>query len=277
MKCKSVHFGYIVGILAAIIIALLTIRLADNVSVSNLLTFAMTLSSMVLALLAIILSLTSNSKMTSDIQDLNIASKDLGDASEGIKKGSDVLNEVARSIENKMGHVHEAMCEIDKHLIESKLLESSTEAEGEDELAEIETVAEKLLEELVANSSDVTLMMFFMFSELGAIKRNHLEVCITKYLGERHYDYCYGVLMTLRSISLIDRKEGNAITIEEFVLNKVEKEFESRLKYLKEKGDPNSQIRMEYLNKVYYSLMTRDIKNASDLDDNPIPPQSGMI
>ena len=44
-----------------------------------------------------------------------------------------------------------------------------------------------------------------------------------------------------------------------------------------EKDDSNSRSRLEYLNKAHFTLITRDVKSASGLGDDSIPPNSGAL
>jgi hypothetical protein len=106
---NKLHFLYIVGILIAIIICLLTIDFGNNQNLLEYLSFALTVTSLFLSLLAIIYAYYSNSSFSETISTLNKSSNDIAYNSknlEEITKQLDIkfekLPQLIKAIEEKV-------------------------------------------------------------------------------------------------------------------------------------------------------------------------------
>lgn len=89
MKEKGInrlHFLYIVGILIAIIICLLTFDFGNNQNLLEYLSFALTVTSLFLSLLAIIYAYYSNSSFSDTISTLNKSSNDIASNSKNLEE-----------------------------------------------------------------------------------------------------------------------------------------------------------------------------------------------
>lgn len=89
------HFYYIVGILVAFIVLLATFEWAGIKDLASYFTFAMTLTSLILAILAILYSFLSSSGLASYVSELRIISK-------GISSSTDKLGTAATEIRTKV-------------------------------------------------------------------------------------------------------------------------------------------------------------------------------
>jgi hypothetical protein len=106
---NKLHFLYITGILIAIIILLSTAKFGSNDNLIAYLSFALTVSSLFLSLLAIIYAYISNSTFGDTISSLNKSSNDISNNSknlEGITKTLDEkfekLPQFLKALENKV-------------------------------------------------------------------------------------------------------------------------------------------------------------------------------
>ncbi len=95
MKTDRIHFSYITAFLILAIIGLITIKWGAIKELTEYITFALTLTSLVLALLAIVYSFFSNSSMTRNIANLEEASKK-------IQTNSDLLSSAAENLEKNL-------------------------------------------------------------------------------------------------------------------------------------------------------------------------------
>ncbi|HXI84934.1 MAG TPA: hypothetical protein VNL17_12680 [Verrucomicrobiae bacterium] len=95
---SKIHFAYIIGILLAVDILVLTIKWGAIQELVNYLTFALTLTSLVLSLLAIVYAFFSNATHSRQAGMLERASKEIGDA-------SGMLIHSTAELEKKVGNV----------------------------------------------------------------------------------------------------------------------------------------------------------------------------
>ncbi len=123
MKWTNRDWAWLVGVLTAIIILILTYRLSDNQEVTNLFSFISSSVSIALAIIAIFIAL----KQDSDGRRVN-------------EKTSLLLN----SIESKISNVDENIRKIDAGFITQETIESYTEGQGEKDSYSKEEVKEML-------------------------------------------------------------------------------------------------------------------------------------
>jgi hypothetical protein len=98
----KIHVGYIISILVAIIITLLTVKWSEIPGLADYLTFALTVSSLCLAILAIIYSIYSNSSFTGNISSLEISSRSLLETSSDLSSVTEELNDRIQGIPDIM-------------------------------------------------------------------------------------------------------------------------------------------------------------------------------
>lgn len=123
MKWTNKDWAWLVGVLTAIIILILTYRLSDNQEVTNLFSFISSSVSIALAIIAIFIAL----KQDSDGRRVN-------------EQTSSLLN----SIESKIINVDENIRKIDAGFITQETIESYTEGQGEKDSYSKEEVKEML-------------------------------------------------------------------------------------------------------------------------------------
>ena len=131
----KIHTRYIIGILVVAIIGLLTVNWAQIKELEKYITFALTISSLVLALLAIIYAFYSNSGMSQNIGLLQLTSKDVTQSAAELSNATKVLNKQLESIPSMIAQVsdkvdkshHEVLATLSRqslktHAQEGKLL-----------------------------------------------------------------------------------------------------------------------------------------------------------
>src|SRR5256885_13949970 len=98
----KIHAFYILTILIAVIIILLTIRWTGIPNLVEYITFALTLTSLVLAALAIIYAFYSNSSFSQNISTLNNVSRDVSDTAKELSKATNNLSLQIESIPSQL-------------------------------------------------------------------------------------------------------------------------------------------------------------------------------
>lgn len=88
-----IHVGYVIGILLAIIVALTTVEWGGIRELVNYINFALTVSSLMLAVLAIIYAFVSNNSYAMNIGMLQAASREITVSSEEVKRATSALTE----------------------------------------------------------------------------------------------------------------------------------------------------------------------------------------
>src|ERR1051325_1597259 len=107
----KIHAIYILGILLAIIVILVTVRWAEIPALAQYISFGLTFASLLLAILAIAYSVYSNSLFSQNISSLNTASHDISNAANDISQATKNLGQkidvIPSSIERVEGKVIE--------------------------------------------------------------------------------------------------------------------------------------------------------------------------
>lgn len=88
----SLHFKYIVSILVGVIIVLLTRDLASIPQLQEYIAFALTFSSLILALIAIVYSFLSNESLTSSLTKINNSADEMSRLSVSIRESNETLH-----------------------------------------------------------------------------------------------------------------------------------------------------------------------------------------
>jgi ABC-type multidrug transport system fused ATPase/permease subunit len=101
------HFTYIISILTAIIVVLLTVRLADDEPVVAYISFALTISSLLLAVLAIVYGFISNASIAQSMGDLHQAASSMRDSAASVMRLTRHMEEGFGSVTTKLAATHE--------------------------------------------------------------------------------------------------------------------------------------------------------------------------
>jgi uncharacterized protein YoxC len=140
---EKTHVSYIASILTSIIIILVTVRFADVPNLSERLNFGLTVSSLILAILAIIYAIYSNSSLIKNSTVMNEAARDISATSRALSSVVTELTNTTEPIPSKLQSIEEMLSKsseaIAQNPIEDKLEEPSIEklqAEAALELSE---------------------------------------------------------------------------------------------------------------------------------------------
>lgn len=140
----KIHFGYIVGILLAIIVLLMVYKFSENINLVNYISFAAGITSIFLAVISIVYAFYSNISQTSTLGKIDIASANLNRASEEIKDSSEKLSneleELRQIIESIPDNIEKISSKIDSTnelLSNNNLSETNTDTISNEQLLNI--------------------------------------------------------------------------------------------------------------------------------------------
>lgn len=116
---QKIHFLYIIGILIFIIICLFTFNFGNQDKLVDYISFALTITSLFLALISIIYAFYSNSSLSQTLVQLNDASKKVDKASSKLSLSTIALNQkienipiILNKLEGKLDNTHNLVNEV---------------------------------------------------------------------------------------------------------------------------------------------------------------------
>ncbi|MBK6400395.1 MAG: hypothetical protein IPP27_02100 [Bacteroidetes bacterium] len=200
---SRIHVTYIIAILIAVIICLVTIQWGNIPRLVELISFALTISSLVLAVLAIVYAVYSNNSFGHNIAKLDSASnyisdstKSLSTITEDLKRKFDRMPDLLETISKKTDTTQLLLSQLsEKSLgtVETKFIKSNA----------IETESIKNI--LTKTSINGQLILYIL--KLGKDSKREFE---TKDLAEKcdiSKDYILGFLSPLNALGLLKLKE----------------------------------------------------------------------
>lgn len=107
-----IHFIYVVIILVAIIITISTCRLSDNQQVTSIISFAGTVTSIILSVLAIFITVLSNDSMSGLMEKIRSLTDAIRPAEEYMKQASDKIENTISGLETVRGELKDASSKI---------------------------------------------------------------------------------------------------------------------------------------------------------------------
>ncbi|TDD75146.1 hypothetical protein [Flavobacterium caseinilyticum] len=118
-KTQKIHFLYIIGILIMIIICLFTFNFGDQIELVAYISFALTITSLFLALISIIYAFYSNMSLSQTLSQLNSASNKVDESSNKLTESTIKLNQqienipvLLKSLEGKVDNTHKLVSDV---------------------------------------------------------------------------------------------------------------------------------------------------------------------
>jgi len=225
---EKTHLSYIGSILTLIIIILVTIRFADVPNLSERLNFGLTVTSLVLALLAIVYAFYSNASLTKNVTIMNEAAKDVSATSNGLSRvieelsqKTDLIPTRLQTIEQMLSQPRESVLknpvgdteEVDKSEEEAKgqarTFEEKPKQEGDkkkptDELATDTVDAQRITRRFLKTSSVIGLILLYAcrlaFEKTAPFAFTHFAAST----GIGDPQYVHGFLSAINGFGMID-------------------------------------------------------------------------
>jgi hypothetical protein len=200
----SPHVFYIIGILVAIIIMLVSVKWVKVDDLVKIITFALTLTSLVLALLAIIYAIFTNSKSIEHITTLTDTNKSVSQTSEHI---SEITRELSAKIDSIPSAIDTVKAETFKNrkimqeLIDTSEERSSRVRPSNDDNSEVEEEINKEIVEDIVHYSAFTGQLALYACSLS--NSNTIMFSLSDVFGSKA-KYVMGYIIAIRSIGFID-------------------------------------------------------------------------
>lgn len=205
----EIHYRYWIGILVALLIGALTVHWADIKDLSQLLSFGLSLASLVLAVVAIFQSIFSSSAMGQVGVSVSSAADQVRQAASNIGQASNALLHQAKRIHPALGEITTRFENVEKHLLVAKSASSfkSEENIGSQERLKLVRVSTRAVGTALY-IADRAFRQNRSFRIRDFIKSEVLE------------NYIEGVLMALDSVGMIDASrspEGDMKVVSSFI------------------------------------------------------------
>ncbi len=231
MNCTiKIHFGYIISILVAVIIVLLSVKWAEIQNLSNYLNFALGVTSLVLAVVAIVYAFFANNSFNETVSKLETAATN-------IKEETGDLEKAVRGLELKLKEIPEAL-----HLLEGQVAKTHSLVVASSQQPQAPVPNQDHIEQFANNSIDY----FLNVSSWNGLKVMHL--CHLACKNEKEfdlkewttldptisYDYAYGYLIAASSIGffnhVMDGSKVHVTTMSQLFAQKILPAIEARIK-----------------------------------------------
>lgn len=193
------HFIYIVSILIAIIVCLISARVAENAQVVSYVSFALTLASILLAVVATVYAFVSNASLAQSIGGLHQATSD-------VRVSAVSLDRLASGLDQKFGTFAERV-EATHDLVRSMSnpvpMETPPQGGG---TGSARPVAD--FSELVERSSKSGQAAMYAAAVAYRTGRSFNRAKLFELLGKGNDDYYWGWLLALDAMGILDISQG---------------------------------------------------------------------
>jgi hypothetical protein len=258
----KIHASYIFFILIAVIIGLITVKWSGIPDLANLITFALTVTSLVLAVLAIGYSVYSNTSFTQNISTMTTAAQDVSKTATELSNMTGALSQKVEVIPSRIELLEGKMSErFDLMLLEGGLKKSgqvenieSADAKGHDP-QKIEDAVPIKYSTFLEKSSYAGLLTLYCCIKAYKTKKAFNLKDYFKTIDWGDDSFYAGLLGALRSVGVIDFtvNEGiynvtfiderfNKPTIVDFVKQGIKNEKDEAMKALITKGFDGTDI-----------------------------------
>lgn len=209
-KSTKIHVSYIFSILIIIIIILITIKFGKVPELVNQISFALTITSLVLAILAIGYAVYSNNSFSQNISKLDSAS-DL------IKKSSRSLSTITKELNTKFDNIPSLLETIDKKADSTQellsIINEKTLSNIESKFIESDDIEKESIEKIITNTSPNGTYILYAL-KLAKDKRVIFDIKDFADKTKITQDYLVGFIQPLTSLGLIKRSWSKTFSYE---------------------------------------------------------------
>jgi hypothetical protein len=213
----TVHFFYVVLILVLIIIAIASVRYGENTNLVNYISFAGTISSILLAVTAIIYSYYSTNSFSQNVGTLDSSTKKISESS---TKLFQIIEKLDLKIDNIPDHLKgvEEKATRTYDLVEklSNDFNVSKHQNGETNIKESDLPPDLIKSFITDNSFIGQKIIYACCMSYNESRIFPLEILKSSYASETLFDYIHGFLIAASCLNLFDYnidKEHNSISI----------------------------------------------------------------
>ena len=253
---KKVHFFYIIGILLAIIILIVAGKFGNNEAVVTYLSFALTFTSLFLALIAIIYAFISNSQLSNNLNTINSASNEIEKVSKSLDKTNSEINSrineipsLIRGVEQKVEASSQILKEISKKPAEPLYGKKKSK---EDVFEYTEDEINAFLDHV--SFSILKLLYIFHISKTSNKSFNFKDVMGSIKYGDDQYSW--GATIVLNAMQLIEYNSNRDIWTITFINPHIESKIK---KVIKERAKSNDEHYSKIPEKTYMAKWNKDV------------------
>ena len=235
--CRTIkiHFGYIVSILVAVIIVLLTFKWAEIPNLGNYLNFALGVASLVLAVVAIVYAFYANNSFNVTVSKLESAATTIKDETSDLEKAVHGLELQLKDIPAKLLSL-EGQVSKTHALVEASSQQPKVEAIPQNPDISVEQFANQVIERFLVVSSWNGLKAMYLCL-VACERQKEFDLREWTILDQTiSYDYAYGFLISASSAGFFDHtmqdSKVRVTSMPKPVADKVRPILEARLKAL---------------------------------------------
>lgn len=195
-KARSpLHHRYIMGILAGLIVALLSINWSKVTGLPEMLNMALALSSLILAGLAIVYSFHTNGSLSNTLEKIEESSQNIKTTSQKVEQSNQDLKEKVDSIPGAIYSVKETVDGYKNYLDDLILPFSTKESPEEDTTI---TISETDLRKIVENLPRGVKHLLFMFHTFS---KKHLAIDYSSFSDDKALSFFHGYFLSTISLA----------------------------------------------------------------------------
>jgi len=200
-RVEKVHVSYVLGLLGAVIVILITVKWTTIPDLVQYFTFALTVTSIALSLLAIVYTIVSGARVGQNLESLLVSSKSVAGASEDIRRVSEVIQQSLSDLPVRMHGIEERLDST------HRLVRGLSSSQKASLRSPSDAPSDALVDSFLARSSHSGRLA------LLAMKRS-FEHKITISFSEMKLvaptaDYAYGYLVAATSCGMLDFEYTN--------------------------------------------------------------------
>jgi len=223
-KKSHIHFAYIIGFLVVIIILFATVKWGEIPDLVKYITFALTLTSLVLAVLAIIYAFFSNSSISGTVSSLQKLSEQVSNTTSELAKATNELKQEVAVIPVELRSVKGGL---------EELKEYSQKRDAQKELPSADAALDQIVNPFLARASNHGLWMLRSCKESFEKKIAFDQYKLTSEIPRLDSEYSYGFLVAVSSVGLLafTVAKGRLINMTRFnesLLQGIDKEISKR-------------------------------------------------
>ncbi len=206
---SKTHFYYVVSILLTTIILLITAKFGSDQNLVNYISFALTLTSLILALVSIIYSFYSNSSFSENISTLN-------NATTSMTQTSAKLMDITALLNNKLDELPVLIKGIEGKIdVTYEYLEKSyTGGQSPTNTVELQTLfANNVVGYFMTNTSVSGLLLLYALTLSETFSKPFQLADICEKVDVFEIQYCYGFIIASSSFGLFNMKDENGYYI----------------------------------------------------------------
>lgn len=189
-----IHYKYVVGILTLIIITLLTFKYAPDTQLSNYVSFAATISSLILAVLAIIQGFLSTNSLSDTVTNMNQSSREILD-------NSDKLQTIISDLDSRLREIPAMIKGLEDKITTPNELPNSAKKDSAEIAPNITKQQADYFKVTGSVSNIIAIYVLYMSSKTN--KSIVLSDFVDMIQGST-IDYLYGTITTCNAIGIVE-------------------------------------------------------------------------